>query len=91
MMYQPYSSWVKESFYRTPKGLNYDQLLKAKDFYSCDRICFYFADFKTPLEAVKDFIEVENNYDGIIKHNKYTKVVYYRVPNCSRIYIYLGK
>lgn len=87
-----YQTWVKNNFYQKPRGLTYKQLLRAKDFYECDRICFYYTqDYKSRKEAVCKWITEDKNYDGIIEHNGYTKIVFYNPYNDARTYVYLGK
>lgn len=90
--YMSYQTWIKNNFKKKPKGLTYSQLLKSKGFYECDRICYYYTqDNKSRKEAVRKWIEEEREYDGIIEHNGFTKIVFYNPYNDARTYVYLGK
>lgn len=90
--YMSYQTWVKNNFYRKPKGVIYSQLLKAKGFYECGRICNYYTqDSKNRKEAVRKWIEEDKEYSGIIAHNQYSKIVFYNPYNDARTYVYLGK
>ena len=87
-----YQTWIKTAFFKKPRGLVYSQLLKAKDFFECERICtFYFQDYKTRRKAVLAWINEEKNYDSIISKNGYNLIVYYSPFNNAITYVYLGK
>ena len=87
-----YQTWVKKEFFKKPKGLTYKQLLKAKDCYECDRICFFYTGSnKSRKEAVLEWIFKENNYDAIFKYHNYKKIIFYNPYNNAVTYVYFGK
>ena len=87
-----YQTWIKREFYRKPKGLTYKQLFRAKEYYECDRICFFYTGSnKNRKEAVLEWIFKESNYDGIFKFNNYKKIIYYNPYNNALTYVFFGK
>ena len=87
-----YQTWVKKEFFQKPKGLTYKQLLRAKEYYECDRICFFYTgSSESRKEAVLEWIFKEMNYDSIFKCHNYKKIIYYNPYNDARTYVYFGK
>lgn len=86
-----YQTWIKKEFYKRPLHISPDQLLRAKEFYKCDRICFCYRQDGSTKEQILRWIFEEHNYDNIFRYKDYDCIVYRSPNNDARIYVYLGK